>query len=388
MILRRIAVMAALGLAVRAVDAATKAGAPFLNSPLSVRQTGMGGVSIGGDDTLRAWSNPALLIRQDRKAEIALNAASLFQGVQQAFGAGGGWRVSPGFAVGVLASALTVNFSEVDAVGNTVAGLEQRSVAGGLVAARRFSPVTVGVTAKYVSETGGKREVGSLSALAADVGLSADWRDWSFGAAVRNIGGLLKGDDGITPGGVPLPAEQRVGLSYGMPAVGLLAAAEYVNNRVGEAGGAGVGAEWRPAGVAAVRLGASGFGGDVIRLSCGISVEVRGVGVDYALATHPLGLTHRFSVLMGWGMTAVSSGPEEAYRRAVELYGVGDYAGALERLRAVTGADPTNWQAWQMAGNCRYSRGDREGAIADYRRSLAINPDNGQLRGWLEQIER
>lgn len=43
------------------VKAGAPLGAAILKLPLSVRQMGMGSVTLGGEDVLRAWSNPALL---------------------------------------------------------------------------------------------------------------------------------------------------------------------------------------------------------------------------------------------------------------------------------------------------------------------------------------
>ena len=380
----------ALG-AVSAARVLAGAGAPFLNSGLSVRQAGMGDVSVGGDDVLRVWSNPALLASQRARAVIGLNGSSLFDGIQQTFGAGLGWRASSRLAVGALFSAYTVGFPEIDDAGAPAGDVTQRSVAGGIVAASRWRWLAGGATIKYVSETGGEREAPGPSGFAADIGLASGWRDWTMAVAARNLGAPLRAS-GMT---VSLPSEQRVGLARGFPSWKLLAAVEYVNSRVG-ASGAGAGAEWRPFGPTAVRLGASGLGSGVMRFSCGLSAVFRTVGIDYAFVTHPLGFTHRFSVMLGWG--AAETAPQvyeareitegELYDSSSKLYAAGRYNDAIRQASELTRLNPRNWQAWQLLGNCVFAKGDREGALQYYRYSLTINPENQQLKNWLEQIAK
>lgn len=388
---RRLSLALAVGLAVRTVDAATKAGAPFLNSPLSVRQAGMGGVSVGGDDILRVWSNPSLLAAQRPRAVIGLNGSSLFDGVQQTFGAGLGWRMAPRLAVGGLVSAYTVGFQELDESGAPGEDVTERSVAGGIVAASRWRWLTGGATIKYVSEAGGEMEAQGPSGFACDVGMSSGWRGWTMAAAVRNLGAPLR-SSGMA---VSLPSEQRLGFARGFSSGKLLAAVEYVNSRTG-ASGAGAGVELRSVGPTAVRIGASGLGGQIVRFSCGLSVVFHGVGIDYALVTHPMGFTHRFSVMLGWG--AVETSPqvykvremteEELYDSGAKLYAAGRYNDAIRLASDLTRVNPRHWQAWQLLGNCVFAKGDREGAVKYYRYSLTINPDNQQLKNWLEQIDR
>jgi hypothetical protein len=388
---RSVAVVALVLDMALASRASAAAGAPFLNLGLSVRQAGMGDVSVGGDDVLRVWSNPALLASQRARAVIGLNGSSLFDGVQQTFGAALGWRMAPRLVVGGLVSAYTVGFREMDATG--VPGgtdVVQRSMAGGIAAASRWRWLAGGATVKYVAETGGAGEVRGPAGFAADVGLSSGWRGWTMAVAARNLGAPLR-SSGMA---VSLPSEQRLGLARGFPSWKLLAAVEYVNSRVGVSG-AGAGAEWR-VGPAAVRLGASGIGGGVMRFSCGLSAVIRAVGIDYALVTHPLGFTHRFSVMLGWG--AVETAPqvykvreiteEELYESGSKLYAAGRYDDAIRQASELTRLNPRNWQAWQLLGNCVYAKGDREGALQYYRYSLTINPGNQQLKSWLEQTAK
>lgn len=74
------------------------------------------------------------------------------------------------------------------------------------------------------------------------------------------------------------------------------------------------------------------------------------------------------------------------YEEAVAFYGQGDYDRALDKAQAAVRADDRNWQAWQMLGNCQYAKGDRQAALGSYSRSLEVNPDNGALRAWMNQV--
>ncbi len=88
-------------------------------------------------------------------------------------------------------------------------------------------------------------------------------------------------------------------------------------------------------------------------------------------------------VLGGW-----ARGNEQAdayYSAALGYYNAGDFANALGQANSAVGADPGHWQAWQMVGNCKYAQGDKAGALEAYGRSLAINPNNPQLKSFVEQ---
>jgi hypothetical protein len=225
----------------------------------------------------------------------------MFRGVQETFGLGVGWRVSSDLAVGGLVSAYSAGFPEVNGNGDSGVELTQQSVAGGPVVAWRQDWISVGATVKYVSETGGEQEAEGMSTVAADLGLVADWREWSFGLAVRNVGGWLRKKDAITPAGVTLPAQQRAGIACRVPGMPLSGGVEYVNGGAGNPGGASAGAEWWPFGRVALRAGGAGIGGTTMRLTFGLSAMYRGISVDYAFGTHPLGLTHRFGITAGFG---------------------------------------------------------------------------------------
>ena len=71
-------VVACLGTDAQAVSEEASFTGALLNVPLSVRQMGMGNVSVGGTDLMRAWSNPAMVAGQPGGGELALNGGALF----------------------------------------------------------------------------------------------------------------------------------------------------------------------------------------------------------------------------------------------------------------------------------------------------------------------
>lgn len=84
--------------------------------------------------------------------------------------------------------------------------------------------------------------------------------------------------------------------------------------------------------------------------------------------------------------SAGPAGADERYEEASLLYRSGKYDDAWRKSYEAIQIDPNHWQSWQMIGNCQYARGDRQGALASYRRSLEINPDNSGLKSFVDQI--
>ena len=79
---------------------------------------------------------------------------------------------------------------------------------------------------------------------------------------------------------------------------------------------------------------------------------------------------------------------ESLYREAADLYTAGDHEAAAQRSQRIIDMDPGHWRAWALLGNCHYAKGKREEALAAYSRSLEINPDNLQLRAWVEKMRQ
>ncbi len=77
---------------------------------------------------------------------------------------------------------------------------------------------------------------------------------------------------------------------------------------------------------------------------------------------------------------------DKEYEAAVKLYNAGNYDDAWRKAAAAIEASPKHWQAWQMVGNCQYAKGDKAGALTSYRYALKLNPDNPELKAWIEQL--
>lgn len=302
----RLALMLGLLLSSASVRATT--GARSIAMPLSVRQMGMGDVSLGGIDVLRAWSNPALLGRQRSRGEAAINGSSMFGAEATRIGMGVGVVINQNWAVGLLASTYGVGFAQLDALG-TVTGqnLSQRSTSAGLVGSARFGVVALGVTGKWISDS-----VGGVTASAAggDVGIAITPFDgMTAGVAYRNLGGAL----GTPVTGLvadALPSEIRGGAAYTIDTVRLTGGVEYVKP-VDAPARIGLGMEWWPAPVVGLRGGVAGVSTVQTQITFGVSVAYGNIGVDYGVGAHPLGPIHRVSLAYRFGGGGSGEGETE-----------------------------------------------------------------------------
>ena len=280
------------------VRAETRPGAAFLAIPMSVRQTGMGDTTMGGNDILRSWSNPAMLARLAGTGEAAVTGSSLFGGEQVSSGLGLGWRISPALTLGGLMSYHSVSTAEIDVFGNTVSpDLGQNLFAVGIAAAARFGPLSLGATVKGITEKLLERS-GSTGAV--DLGCVLEWGKFSAGVAGRNLGPAIRRprQDVI---GEALPAELRMGAAFPAATDSLTAALDYAW-RSGRSGTAGFGFECRPISALALRLGVSGIGpGFEPRINLGFSGTDSRLGLDYAYTTHPAGSSHQVSLSCAFG---------------------------------------------------------------------------------------
>ncbi len=290
--------MVALVLVFRATAAFAGVAAQPLVMPLSVRQMGMGDVSMAGVDVLRAWSNPALLGRQRSRGEVAINGSSLFGAEATRMGLGFGLVLNPNWAVGVLATTYSVEFPELDSLG-TVTGstLAQRSTSAGVVASWRTGILSAGLTAKFVSDTVGR--IGATGA-GGDVGISlTPFNGATLGVAYRNLGGPL----GTPVTGMEaevLPAEMRGGFAYLVDTIRLTGGLEVVKQADLPAR-IGLGMEWWPAPVVGLRGGLAGVSTEQRQFTFGVSVAYGNIGVDYGIGAHPLGPVHRVSLAYRFG---------------------------------------------------------------------------------------
>jgi hypothetical protein len=261
----------------------------------------MGQTSLGGNDILRAWSNPAMLSLMRSSGEATINCGRLFDGDQLSGGAGFGWRLAPDVAMGGLLAYHAIGTAEIDEFGSTSGrDLRQEVVSGGAVAAVRLGPLRLGAALKGVSETLLSR---SSSTGAADLGCVLAWKGVNAGIAGRNLGPALNGSN---PDyfGETLPAELRIGASFTAVTNGLTAAADYswVRERSGTAS---FGMECRPASSIALRIGVTGIGpGFEPSITLGFSGTDSRMGLDYAYANHPAGSTHQAGLSFSFGSSA------------------------------------------------------------------------------------
>ena len=269
-------------------------GAAFLNVPISVRQLGLGQASVGGGDVLRAWSNPALLVERSRQGEVALNGASMFDGQQTTMGAGGAWMLGKDVAVGGLFSGYSVSVDEVNEDGYTTGTVDRSCMGAGLSSAMRYGAFAAGVTAKFVSDAVVGNEV---STVAVDVGLSASSGRWGAGVAVRNLGGGLRSEAGVSEA---LPMEIRGGGSFLVKEIRTILAVEYAG-AAEEEPVIGGGAEWWPTGNFGLRAGANVIGSAPLAISFGLSAVLGRLGIDYAASLHELGMSHVACLSFGFG---------------------------------------------------------------------------------------
>lgn len=347
---------------------------------------------------------------------------------------------------GALGNGMGLNYAavavpvDVGAVKGSVFGLEVIVLSYGSYDVRDASgaklgtdsPADVGVTLSWGFENAGWMILDGYTGLGVDVvsedaaggamysfDLGTLWlptRRLNVGWTVQHLGPKREG--------FALPAILKVGAAYAfLPELRCSLDMGYpVIDR--QAWGA-VGVEYVPARLLTVRAGyahrAETAGINGLRgLTAGAGVRFRGFGIDYAYQPFgDLATIHRFSLTYGsrpefvrkeapaperfvWPdeptgnieepepkpmpPRGVAGGEEDDFRAAEILYANADYDGALARALAAVAVDPRHWRAWAVIGNCRHVKGDGEGALEAYDRSLRINPSNEKLQGWVNQL--
>ncbi len=58
----------------------------------------------------------------------------------------------------------------------------------------------------------------------------------------------------------------------------------------------------------------------------------------------------------------------------------------MQNLTAAVQADPQNWRAYQVLGNCLYHQDKLQAALTAFDQSLAIHPDNPKLKSFAESL--
>lgn len=72
---------------------------------------------------------------------------------------------------------------------------------------------------------------------------------------------------------------------------------------------------------------------------------------------------------------------------ANQAYNSRNYIEAEQLYQAAIQSDPNNALAYQGLGNCELAQGEKNKAIADYKKSLSIKPDNTQLSAYVQKLE-
>jgi len=298
----------AISQAASAVTPADQPGAIELSLPLSVRQYGMGGVATGGNDVLRAWSNPAQLAAMSSQGEGALVGGKVLEETTM-FGLGGGWRLMPDLAVGAMVVRYAFTMDGVDGYGDpTNTTVEQSVMGAGVLAAYRTEFLRGGVAFRYVAE---KIVDTTASGIAADAGVQATFMGATLGLAARNLGpNLVAADEPAEVGGVTTPLEIRAGVAYRYEPLRLGAGAEF-SKVVERDGRIGLGLEYWPVEFLGLRAGSSGLK-DAGQLTFGFSALWQGFGLDYGVALHSTGINHRLALSYALAGTAAAASPRAA----------------------------------------------------------------------------
>jgi hypothetical protein len=260
----------------------------------------MGEVSLLAGGPLAGWCNPALLADQSGPRVVEAGGAELL-GSGEGYGViGASWRVSDRVTVGAAAASLGASVGELDADANPTGNtLSHGTLSGGFLGA--VAPLRwleCGLALKgYRDDLEGVRAQGCT----ADAGLKLSRLDgaWWGGVAMRNLPVASGGQYGSGPASTP-PVEARAGFGCDVPSLRVRVGVEVVQVRHRDSR-TGVGAEWRPWGPLAVRLGMIDVEVSPRQLTMGLSFAIHGFDFAYALATHPLGVSNRVGLSYAFG---------------------------------------------------------------------------------------
>jgi len=77
----------------------------------------------------------------------------------------------------------------------------------------------------------------------------------------------------------------------------------------------------------------------------------------------------------------------EHYNNGIEEFQAGKYKEAIAEFEYSLRYNNKIWQTYQYLGTCYYSQGMEKEAVWAYKKALELNPDNEQLKEWLNQHE-
>ncbi len=321
--------LAAVAGAARAQDATGGQPGEWLSRYASARTLGLGGAFVAvADDPLGVLWNPAGLSVMDQN-RLSFETARLFEQTSinaASIAVPGNWLPSMGLSMVSLGSG---EFERTNELNDPLGSFKESETAYVVTLAKGFSPkFSVGANVKVVTQS---IESFSAGGFGFDVGALYDIAPGlRVGGSLFNVGGPTLT---LRSTGETYPSEWRGGLAWQVfGGRGLITA------QAGHAGDAGMrfsgGTEyWIQPGLA-FRLGFDddqGTGGFSYRITPQYQF-------DYAVADHPLGMTHRFGISYRFGGFFASSDAEPAV-----FSPTGERAVTKISLNARTKAEPRSW---------------------------------------------
>jgi hypothetical protein len=85
--------------------------------------------------------------------------------------------------------------------------------------------------------------------------------------------------------------------------------------------------------------------------------------------------------LLGWSYTT-----DDLFKGALTYYQQKNYPEAIKYLKMVVQNDTSNWQAYQILGNCYHQVNDDSDALVSYDKSLQANPNNPGLKKYADTM--
>jgi Tfp pilus assembly protein PilF/opacity protein-like surface antigen len=388
----------------------------FLDRGMGARPGGMGDAftAVADDASAVSW-NPGGTGQLTRLSAVAMHDVA---------GAGMGLSylsvalpVGPGVA-GVTGSMMSLgSYVRRDSDGMRLGEETARDFAVGASYAvanpRGLPPGSTGVAVEMVSESVG----GSLVGISAG-GIVPVFNRLTVGWAILHLGPAVQG--------FTLPGSVKAGVSYlivpndflgrkqapGAARNAVLLSMDLGYGIADRTPRVGAGLEYAPVPMLVLRAGYRWRGENldvtgITGLTAGAGFRLGRLGLDYAYQPFgDLAVSHRISLVYGLRLSEEAAVEAEWKERPVGVSTVGleadaipDYDDALrfyrdknyqEALRLAERSvemDKMYWQAWELAGSCRFNLGDTAGALSAYRTALEVNPQNPQLKAVVAEIE-
>jgi len=80
--------------------------------------------------------------------------------------------------------------------------------------------------------------------------------------------------------------------------------------------------------------------------------------------------------------------PAQILNEGITLFNTEDYRGALDQFLKAIQADSSSAKAYRMAGRCYFQLKDEEKGFRAFQRARELDPEDGQLKAWLENYEK